>query len=448
MRVQVISFNKFFVKTVFSLALLTGFIAAAPAAYASKAGEIADNSRVISLKPEQLPALKGGRISSFSLAAVSGGRMNPIPYQFDERTESGYIHMSSLNKKLQKDDPLLGTEGFFDENDELLFMLKDAGPRRKNGMATDGKAISEIEIYSSSGERRYVYVVQDARLESDTYYVRYSSELGRVETDYYALKVNPKNAFMWEEFYYDNFDGAHPRQPVDTIKIWMKSNALGGVPITVHNKHMVAKVIAEKSGPIRSTTEYKLTLTYFKTPLLAMKLQIVHHEQEISYDSQLEIPKVRRRLIAKPVLRLSMDGYDLQGSTIRYKGGPSEPGIVDGEISEVEKRMRDTAIDYKDDNWVWLDSNYGFMLFSNFKLITDEEAPMKVFYVDDLEGKDKSEFYKGNLPNAGFEITKIPLKGMFRVIVDLKMFSEDLDTGVDKFVELINAEPRVKVFNL
>ncbi len=454
MKSQAIVFNSFFhkqsyfSKSIVLFGLVAGLVVFSLPVSASKGGETADNSRVITLKPEEVQVIKGSRIASLSLAAVSGGRMNPIPFQFDERTESGYIYMPDLEKKLKDEDPIVGTEGFFDGNDDLLFMLKDAGPRRKNGMATDGKVLAEIEVSGYDGVKRYVYIVEDARLESENYYVRFSSKLGRVETDYYALKVDPKNAFMWQEFYYDSFDGAHPRKPIDTIKILMKANAFASVPVQLTNKNVIAKAIAEKSGPVRSTTQYKMTLTYLKTPLLNMKLQILHYEQEINYDAQVEIPTVRRRLVGKPELKLSLDGYDLQGAEVRVKGGPNEPAIVDGQISEVEKEMISTPLDSTITPWVWMDTHYGLMLFSNLNISGTEEVPVEVLYEDDAESDDKAEYYKGQLPNVGYYIPKIPLEGTLNLSVEIKMFNQELDIGVEEFADIVNNKPEIKVYKM
>ena len=179
-----------------------------------------------------------------------------------------------------------------------------------------------------------------------------------------------------------------------------------------------------------------------------MKLQILHYEQEINYDARTEIPPVRRRLVGKPELKISIDGYDLQGAELRMKGGPKDPAIVDGEISEVEKEMRATTLTAGEEQWMWLDSKYGFMLFSNFTVTGTADVPLEVLFEDDAESDDKAEYYKGNLPNAGFFIPQIPLEGTMRVDVELKMFNEELDTSVEDFVNIVNKEPAVKVFKL
>src|SRR5690606_12358359 len=158
---------------------------------ASIGGEVADNALVVSITPAELDVIRGHDTSPYSLAAVKDGALKPIPYQFDERTESGFIYMKNNPDKAKKEDPLVGKEGFFDGNDQLIFMMKDGGARKSSSMKADGELLAEIAVDNYKGEQRYVYLVKGARLQSEDYYVRFSAQLGRVETDYYALKVDP-----------------------------------------------------------------------------------------------------------------------------------------------------------------------------------------------------------------------------------------------------------------
>ena len=50
---------------------------------ASKGGEISDKTRVVSLSPKDLPALKDTNPQAYSLAAVKNGRLVPVPFQID-----------------------------------------------------------------------------------------------------------------------------------------------------------------------------------------------------------------------------------------------------------------------------------------------------------------------------------------------------------------------------
>jgi|GEM_PF-4363275 len=418
--------------------------------FSSTSSETADNARVISVTADKLPSITNTRIASYSLAAIHGSRMVPIPFQFDERTKNGYVYMKHLEKKYKKLDPILGKEGFFDGDDELIFMLRDAGTRHKDRMSYSANIISEIEVRTYNNEKRYVYLTDNVRQRSEKYYVRYSSKLSRVETDYYTLKVSPKNAFMWEEFKYFEFHGTHLKKPFDTIKLEMSAKPLTPFSpnIRLSNKNLVAKVIAEKSGPIRSTTQYKLTLTYLKAPLLNMKLQIVHHEQGIRYDAFTDIPFIRRRLIAKPSLKIALDGYDLYGASVIAQSGPSTPAIVDGEISSIEEELKNVTFTNESPYWTALESHHGFTLLTRFAIESNDTLNLNVVYEDEKDTKDKSGYYKGQLPYYGISIPKVPLKGSLRIIVDLDMFNDDIDIDIKDFSKKIYQEPALNILNM
>ena len=123
--------------------LFGGISVTAHAVEATSAGEVSDLTRVVSLSPEDLPELSGRNPGAYSLAAVHNNRMVPIPFQIDERRESGFIYMKERSKKEKKKDPLVGKELFFDGDDEFLFMFKDAGDRVKNMMRVDGKLVGD-----------------------------------------------------------------------------------------------------------------------------------------------------------------------------------------------------------------------------------------------------------------------------------------------------------------
>lgn len=429
-----------------SACLIFSFTSAVEAQPSSLAS---DNARVISLVVSDLPDIKDKAMEGYSLSAMKDGRLEPIPFQFDERTESGYVYMKDHTDKRKSKDPIVGIEGVFDQNDELIFMLKDAGKKKGKGVRADGQIVSEIAVDAYNGKNKYVYLVKDGLLESDEFYVRYSAELGRVSTDFYELEVDPKNAFLWKDFYFPSFTGKNPGKPIDTIKLRMRSNAFGSVPITVNNKHMVAKAVAHKSGPIRSTTDYKVILTYLKTPLVNLKLQILHHEQEISYDSRISIPKIRRRLVSKPSMKMSIDGNELQGAILYSSNGPKEAAVVDGAISDIEQQLIDAPLKASDENWYFLDTKDNMMLYVDYSVDGDEEVPLAMMYEDiETNKKIKPEYFAGQLPNVGFEITKIPLRGSLKIAVDIHMFSSGLDGNISELSATMQREPKISVRSL
>lgn len=409
--------------------------------------EQVDEAMVVSLSPDQLSVIKGKNPDAYSLVAVKDGKLKPIPYQFDEIRESGFVFMKNIPIKDQKDDAIVGKQDFFDGKDELLFMMKDAGVRKSNFMKADGKLITEIAVDDHKGDKRYVYLVEGSVQESEEFYVRFSAKLGRVETDYYALKVDPDNAFMWEEFYYDSFVGAHPGRPLDTVTLRMYSNALGVVPLNMNNKHMVAKVVAEKSGPIRSTTEYKVVLTYLKAPIMNFVLQIEHYEQSFSYNSRVFIPAIRRRMVSKAAMNASVDGYDLEGAEVYASTGPSKPGVVDGQISSIEQEMLKVEFKTNEPSWVFLKTKDGFSYMNTFIVETDEEIPMGIVYEENQETEMPPEYYKGQMPMIGFMMHRNPLKGFMKISNHAYFFSKDIEIPTPDFAELVVRKPNIEVVN-
>ena len=438
----------FSTKLLAALSLALSLLVLATSALASKGGELADKARVVTVSASELKVIENTNFALYSLSAVREGRLVPIPHQFEEYTESGFVYLPNMPEKEKKENPLVGKPDIFDSKDELLFMLKDAGPRKSKDMISDGKLIAEIEVTDYQGNKKYVYLVEGARFQAEDYYVRFSAQLGRVETDYYALKVDPANAFVWQEFQYESYTGRYTKKPIDTLKLRMSSNILAAVPLTMTNKNMIARVVDEKSGPIRSTTEYKVTLTYLKAPIMSFDLQILHHEQDFTYDSKVTVPAVRRRFVSKASMMVSMDGNDLRGAEVRTSKGPKTPAIVDGAISPLEQEMIDAVFLEDEINWYFINTDEGFSALVNFTVEGDEHMPMVVVYEEEPERELKPEHNKGQMPNVGFGLARTPMKGDMRIITYTHMFNQAIDIDATEFADHVIRKPKIVVNTL
>lgn len=220
-----------------------------------------EERQVIELKAERFQRWLGEDVQDYQLAAIKKGRFQPIPFQIDEVDINGDVFFEEMEV------PIDGTQNIVDPNDRLLFMLRDAGPKRTNELP-DGKPIAEIQVPLESGEQAYVYLLKGSRLSSDTMYVRYASELGRVETDYYTLTMSSENALNWDDFQYHGFSGPQS-SPLDTLKLRLQGGLILPFPrFTWNNKNFVARPIVEKVGPIRATNYMRTTFYMFGVPLI------------------------------------------------------------------------------------------------------------------------------------------------------------------------------------
>lgn len=401
-------------------------------------------NKVIVLKSENLASLNGKAFIHYSLAASHKGKVIPIPFQFDELTEDGFIYTEGTESTALKMEgvhsEIKGQANIFDEDDELLFMLRDAGERIKNTKEPllAGKAVSEIEVIGYDNIRRYVYLVKDARIHSETVYVQYSSDIGRAETDKYSLQVSKKNALVWDDFSFFSFNGANPQKPIDTMKLGVRANVIPAalVPVYLNNKHLKATPLADKTGPIRATTTYRQTLNYLGAPWFASKLQIRHYESKVDYHFVLRMPEARRQMLANLKVRISTDGRELKGSKIVFSSDPEFIGSVDGVVSEEEQRVIEIQPDLDQKNWIWLDTQNNFETFTTFevsqetKVDSDFNKPKLEFRFEDNEDKkDKPEFYAGQSPDAGFEI-KMPQFGKVFMKYSINMFANTQTTDI------------------
>src|SRR3989337_2666926 len=105
-----------------------------------------------------LKALDGKPIASMSLMVIKkvGGKLEPIPFQIDERDASGsYVFNQGPEKSADADN------GALDGNDELAFMVKDTGDQAPKAVwppdATIGVEIKVID--TTDGGLGWAYLV-------------------------------------------------------------------------------------------------------------------------------------------------------------------------------------------------------------------------------------------------------------------------------------------------
>ena len=398
-----------------------------------------DDGRIVYLKAIDLAKIENAAIDSLSLKAVKNGELVTIPSQIDEMTEEGYVYFEKGKYKNS------GKEGIFDQQDVLMFMLKDAGVARGNKKILDGKLLAEIEVTHMTGKKSYVYLVQDALIKSDELYVRYSVDTGRVESDYYYLKSRPDNAFVWEELYVESYDGKNKHYPFDTMKLRFGSSvAFVGPRLNFSNNSIVAKPVADKTGSIRSIAQYKLQVKIAGIPFLSFDLQTFMTEQSLRYIALMEIPRVRRTLVSRPAVFITLDGRELNGAKTYFGIDPANPAITDSMISENEEALMQKEIT-RDANWIMLSTGnkldgLAILNYSHF-----DDYPVSPFIQDDAEAENKPEFHKGQSPNLGFQIKGMPTKGVQVIDVTLHLFDDEVKSDLDKFVYQYKAKTPVAV---
>lgn len=372
-----------------------------------------DAFKIITVEGEDLPMALGLPLEELSLAAIVDNVLEPVPFQFDQYNVGGAIYFDGW------DVPMAGDPKHLDATDKLLFLFKDAGMRRTPGDIYDGTILAEILLEDSAGIARYVYLVRGSRLRSDEQYVRYSSDMGLVETDFYMLRYNKQNHLKWDDFQATNFVG---ERPLDSMKLRLNAGLVAPIaPTELNNDNLVALPTGERIGPIRTTTQLETTLYLLKLPLLKLSLQIHHYPKTVMYDVRVIMPEVRRRLLHDPSITMSLDANRLLGSSIRMANSPTpEPGIVDGQINEIEAAMRKSAFT-PEENWIWVSTKRNLDVVAFINYLGDFNEPLTPFLEDDFHKEDPPEIFPGQLPNVGYTIKSFPLDGFVGFVVSINI---------------------------
>lgn len=394
-----------------------------------------DAYKVIQVSGGDVPDALGLKIADLSLAAVIDDVVEPVPFQIDEYNTGGAIYFEDW------DVPIDGSKDIMDPNDKLLFLFKDAGPRKQKQHVVDGELLAEIELIDKSGIKRYAYLLHKSKLRSQEQYVRYSSELAQVETDFYSLTYDKENHLKWVDFSARDFVG---EPPLDSMKIRLDGGLVTSVTQTsLDNDEFVALPQGEVTGPIRSTTQLKVTLWLMNLPILKISLQLHHYPKAMLYDVRVLMPAVRRKLLVDPQLSLSTEGNKLLGATMLTALGPKDGGIVDGVIDANEQQMIESGIT-QTRNWIWVSTQRNLDLAAFFNFLGDTNEPIALQLMDSFDHEDPPERFVGQLPNLGYRILNFPDSGFFGFVVSIyldkgfegnpNVFTEDLRTPPEMII--------------
>lgn len=414
MKKHVHCFRRFMPLSLSSLLMLMGIFSTQ--VYAVNSLSDIERYKVIEVPGQKLNHLLNGYLRDLSLMAVKDGHLKPIPFQFDEYDEVGNVFFPDSGV------PLVGEIGRLDATDKLLFLFSDAGSKKTSEMISDGTLVAEISLQTEAGEHLYVYVVENSRLRSDTHHVRYSKDLNQVETDFYSITNNPKNALNWDDVQIYSFEGEQD-SPMDTMKLRLHSGLFLPFPkIKLDNDNFVARPYDERVGPVRATTQFLVNLYLFKIRMVSFQIQVHYFPKSFSYAARANLPRIQRLALWKPQLLMSLDGNNLEGATIETPL-VAEKGLVDGVVSHTELKIMNQGIDY-DNTWIRVNTGLNLDVMSFFEYIEPLDIPVKVHLEDSFTEKDRPERFVGQSPNLGYRVTKIPRKGF--VGIRVLMFVDEL----------------------
>lgn len=415
--------------------LISGIVGCLLCTSAYAALNPAESQKVVHLDQSHLPELVGQPYTEYAIYAVNEDKLKAIPHQFVDYTDKGLPYFTE-DPFAEKDDH--GTIGIFDKTDELQFLLTDAGVNR---LAEDQvKDSREIAIKTSNGPR-YIYLKKHhGEALSPVDYAEFDIEKAEVTTPSYTLKMNPENIVMWEDFLYKDYtvkkENGEPQTILDTMKMRMYAGILTKyAKVTLNNKNLKAKVLKVKDGPIADQVLTETKVYKYGVPVLKLYMYFVVYPQESQILSRFELPRYAKGILKEPGFSLSLDGYKLDGSTIRVSVAPEKVGIIDGEISEAESEIQSAQLKGGDTMWVWLETPNKFNMLSFVEFDKKLDVPIFPLFEDSHDAKNGPERFPGQSPNAGFIINSLPLNQELIIKGTIAYSSDIAPMSVQEYVD-------------
>ncbi len=346
---------------------------------------------------ERVPSLVGSEVKELSLYRYTKAGYKAIPFQIDKRDSSGrYVFPDETVRDPNRDGTSL------DDNDELVFMAKDAGGRCDGSAWVEGaKDGVEIEVIDPlTGGRCWVYLFHrpgsDPPETED--YVRYWVEDNKehVYTPQYEFE-QPLGVTYYDHLRFRKPDGTWGEDVLDRTKIGLKATLLNGsIPVWIPEQEVKARIFGVIDGPVRVIRD---EVDYVHVKIIGLDwmtetLLTYYYNGNIS-PLEVNIPVNLHKLFLDIKFYWALDYNEaIIGSTFRNPANP-DGIILDGK--------KDENVDIKTDNkYILVTGPQGAILDV---LVFEEALSLQMdrttYLNEDLSKHEPDEDHPGQI-SAGF----------------------------------------------
>ena len=353
------------------------------------------------VKGSELPII-GQSTEGYSVMAVEGAKLSPIPFQFDDKNTKGLVFISGASVKVD------GKENVVEVQDELAFMYRDMGLKVNSVVmaSLEGIIISEFEI-NEEEVSRYAYLVKGNSQRSDKVYAHYDFETGFVETDTYTVQFDPENITIWSDWKVKGFNGTDSApQVMDMMKARFFIR-LGFLKATLHNAIIPIKTVAVKNGPVRTAVEADISIGVLGVDILKGGVSATITPGAIRFPIYAYFPKAAGAL-SELYIDVSIDHVDFDGALYKTALGPEKP-LVAGQ--KVKKEVLEEYKADADNPWVSVSSGNGWDTFLINRLSEGFHPKVSAVFRDEGAGTkpNKPENFKGSSAEMGMRLSEIPV---------------------------------------
>lgn len=385
---------------------------------------------VITLRPADFQSLPVTQISRLSLMRYSGSRgWEAIPFQIDEMDEHSLVWFPGNDFRRE------GRIRDFDADDELLFMLSDAGQKApKDSRPGQGQVLAAVSLLGADRLAHWVYLVADSSQRSKRHYVNHDPDSGVTRTPHYLLTTDPDNELNWRYLGYEGYTGPADASIIDSLRMRMSGGVLFRFArVTLDNDNLKPELVGFKIGPIRSVMHLETRVVFAGLPMMRMHVQAHRYANHYEAHTYARIPALYKKSLREPVVSVSVDGNTPKGSRLQTARGGERVAIVDGVVDDDERFIREQGL-ATDASWLLFDSEQGFALLTVLNVPDPLRGiPLALIYEDTRESRS-GERFPGRTPELGYRLEGWPPTDELRFSLQLFFDSAIRNTPADEYV--------------
>lgn len=397
---------------------------------------------------DKLKKFYGIKLSKLRLYSCKRHNLETIPFQIDEKDAKGE-YVFTQGKKVNKDED----KGRLDGNDEIVFMVKDAGDKCHRDVWPKGYGqAAEIEITDPlNNEKAWVYMFSFSEPPplSTMDYIRYLPKEEKFVTDVIIFGFTNKEYPAIADYmaFPPRDTRKRPIDLLDRFKVRLTATFLwGSLAISKNETDINSKIVAFIDGPIRVIQKVKFSLDLvWGVPSPSVLRISITYPNSGEFPDELTMPFDAGYFFTDVKLLASFDLNPEAGSVLFYNEYNPSGVTIDGKMSEDEKALNLTFADWTvvvtpDKDAVVGRADLG-------TLLKGIKATKRFLYLDDVTIMDEPEDIPGQYGTIGWvieELTSIK-KGDYSFDI-LIYFARDFEKGYEvNFFNILDHPVEIEV---